>query len=234
VQAVSMCLCFDNLTGRVWPELISRHNELALVQHARVTEQFLLGKIKSGGTPLTAAGTLGAAREILGQVDKVASGLRYMDRISPEAPLRTIFPYWLRDMVRADIAYQMPGDGLDKTMALADSELNSWFRARNINPTWSLEGPTGAPVPTVGNIASTGVGFPATIEWDIFAEGTFLLLDGGTLDLGVIRDGTNVANNTYCEFTESFYQVAKVGGNSVHVTSTIQANGQASALADVA
>ena len=233
VQAVSMCLCFDNLTGRVWPELISRHNELALIQHARVTEQFLLGKIKAGGTAVAASGVLGAAREILGQVDKVASALRYRNRIAPDAPLRAIFPFWLRDMVRADIAYQMPGDGLSSTMALADSELNGWFRARNINATWTLESVATAPVPTLGAIADTTAGFPATVEWDIFAEGTFLLLDGGTLDLGVIRDGTNVKNNTYCEFTESFYQVAKIGGDSVHVTSTIMANGQASALADL-
>ena len=84
----------------------------------------------------------------------------------------------------------------------------------------------------MGNIAKVDAGFPATVEWDLFAEGTFLLLDGGTLDLGVIRDGTNVKNNTYCEFTESFYQVAKVGGDSVHVTSTISASGQAAALVD--
>ena len=55
----------------------------------------------------------------------------------------------------------------------------------------------------------------------MFAEGTWLVLDGGTLDLGVIRDSTHVANNTYCEFTESFYNVARVGGESVHVTSTL-------------
>ena len=56
----------------------------------------------------------------------------------------------------------------------------------------------------------------------MFAEGTWLVLDGGTLDLGVIRDSTHVANNTYCEFTESFYNVAHVGGESVHVTSTLE------------
>lgn len=234
VEAVSMCLCFDNLTTRVYPELIARHNELALIQWARISEQRLLSKIRAGATTtITATGVLGAAREILGQVDKVAAGLRYRNRLAPNQPLRAIFPYWLKDMVRTDVSYQMPGDGFEDTLQLADAALNSWFRARNINVTWSMEARYGSTaVPAVANIASNVAGYPATIEWDLFAEGTFLVLDGGTLDLGVIRDSTHVANNTYCEFAESWSNVVKIGGDSIHVTSTLSVNGQAAALVD--
>jgi hypothetical protein len=234
VEALSMCLCFDNLTTRVFPELVAAHNDLALVQWARLTEQRLLAKIEAAATStITATGVLGAAREILGQVDKVAAALRYRNRLAPNQPLRAIFPSWLRDMVRADVAYQMPGDGFENTLALADNALNGWFRSRNINVTWSLEAAAGnTAVPTLANIATTNGGFPATVEWDLFAEGTFLMLDGGTLDLGVIRDSTHVASNTYCEFAESWLEVVRIGGESVHVTSTISANGQAAALQD--
>lgn len=234
VQAVSMCLCFDNLTPRIWPELIAAHNDLALVQQARVIEQFLLNQIKAAGTAYTATGVLGAARDILGQVDAAAAALRYKHRLGPTQPLRVIFPSWLKDMVRADIAMQMPGDGLSDTLTLADSALDAWFRARRINITWSLEGPASAPVPTLANIANIADGFPDTIEWDMFIEGTFLVLDAGTLDLGVIRDSTHVANNTYCEFAESFYALTQVGGESVHFTSTISATGAAAALQNTA
>jgi hypothetical protein len=237
LEAVSVCMCFDNLTGRVFPELVKAHNDLALVQHARSTEQFFLSKLKSGATKLvTAAQTLGAAREILGQVDKVCSVLRYRNRISPSQSFRVIMPYWIHDMIRADISYQMPGDGLQDVMALADSVLDRWFSSRNVNITWSMEGSYQAPVPDWGSgtwaLTTTG-GFPATVEWDVFAEGTWMVLDGGTLDLGVIRDSTHVANNTYCEFTESFYNLAHLGGESVHVTSTIKPTGGASALVAV-
>ncbi|HVQ18454.1 MAG TPA: major capsid protein, partial [Actinomycetes bacterium] len=89
LEAVSVCMCFDNLTGRVFPELIAAHNKLALVQHARSTEQFFLSKLKLGATEtITATQTLGAAREILGQVDKVTSVLRYRNRISPTQSFR--------------------------------------------------------------------------------------------------------------------------------------------------
>jgi hypothetical protein len=236
LEAVTMCLCFDNLTGRVFPELVARHNELALIQHARVTEQFMLEKIFDQSThQITAAGTLAAAPDILTQVDRVAAALRYRNRISPTQSFRVIFPYWLKDMIRSDLAMRMPGDG-GTNFTAADNLLDGWFRARNINVTWSLEthqsAGAGSLPKDIGNLASNCDGWPTTVEWDMFAEGTWLVLDGGTLDLGVIRDSSHVANNTYCEFTESFYNVTRVGGESVHVTSTIKPTGSAADLSD--
>jgi hypothetical protein len=239
LEAVSVCMCFDNLTGRVFPELIRAHNDLALVQHARSTEQFFLSKLKLGAThTYTANQTLGAAREILAQVDKVASVLRYRNRISPSQSFRVVMPYWIHDMIRADISYQMPGDGLNDVMALSEAKLNQWFSARNVNITWSMETAWDAPAPSWddgdnADTLTTTSGFPASVEWDMFAEGTWLVLDGGTLDLGVIRDSSHVANNTYCEFTESFYNLAHMGGESVHIKSNLKPTGAASDLVAV-
>jgi hypothetical protein len=74
--------------------------------------------------------------------------------------------------------------------------------------------------------------FTDTFVWYLFAEGTFLFLDGGTLDLGIIRDSTLVGTNDYKMFVETFEGVAKVGVESIKVTSTISVNGAAAALRD--
>jgi hypothetical protein len=74
--------------------------------------------------------------------------------------------------------------------------------------------------------------FPDTFVWYLFAEGSFLFLDGGTLDLGVIRDSTLVGTNDYKMFVETFENVALVGVESLQVTSTINVNGVAAALRD--
>lgn len=74
--------------------------------------------------------------------------------------------------------------------------------------------------------------FTDTFIWYLFAEGTFLFLDGGTLDLGIIRDSTLVGTNDYKMFVETFEGVAKVGVESLKVTSTISVNGAAAALRD--
>ena len=59
-----------------------------------------------------------------------------------------------------------------------------------------------------------------------------MFLDGGTLDLGVIRDSTLVGTNDYTMFVETFENVALVGVESLQVTSTINVNGVAAALRD--
>jgi hypothetical protein len=74
--------------------------------------------------------------------------------------------------------------------------------------------------------------FPDTFVWYLFSEGSFLFLDGGTLDLGVIRDSTLVGTNDYKMFVETFENVALVGVESLQVTSTINVNGVAAALRD--
>jgi hypothetical protein len=57
-----------------------------------------------------------------------------------------------------------------------------------------------------------------------------LFLDGGTLDLGIIRDSTLVGTNDYKMFIETFESVAKVGIESLKVTSTFTVKGTAAAL----
>jgi hypothetical protein len=76
------------------------------------------------------------------------------------------------------------------------------------------------------------VEFADSFTWYLFAEGTFLFLDGGTLDLGIIRDSSLVGTNDYKMFVETFEGVAKVGVEGLVITSTISVNGVAAALRD--
>jgi hypothetical protein len=140
-----------------------------------------------------------------------------------DAPLRAIVPGWVKDAMVADLALAMPGDG---TLA-AGAEIDGYVSSRNINLTVSLDqnvfGAQGA---------AALVEFPDSFTWYLFAEGSFLFLDGGTLDLGIIRDSTLVGTNDYKMFVETFEGVAFVGVESLAVTSTIAVNGVAAALRD--
>ena len=218
IEALTLSLTFGNIQARVFPEWVKANNDLALVAQARFAELNLLTKIKAAGTAVTAAGTLGAARDWLAQVDAVAAGYRYRHRLKGSTSLRVIAPEWVKTMLRADLTMQMPGDGTEDTFGLTDAKINSWFRVRNINVTWAIDDVDAAH--TFAQGAGAFVNFQTGFEWDIFAEGTFLVLDGGTLDLGIIRDSTLVGKNDYMEFTETFENVVKIGVESVHVTST--------------
>lgn len=219
LEAIPLCLTFGNMGARAYPELVERHTELAMVAHARFAETRLLTRIGSLSTAVTSTSKLGAARDVFALVDQAAAGYRNRHRIDVNAPLRAIFPEWFKNALRADLIKQLPGDGNEDTFGLAENKINSWFKLRNINVTWTMDGESGQMFGTqaVGALSP----FPTNVIWYLFAEGTFLFLDGGTLDLGLVRDSTLNSTNDYKIFLETFEGVAKVGVESLRVTTPV-------------
>ena len=221
-DAVTLQLQFGNLMTRAYPELIARHNELGLIQHAREAEGQILTRLTALSTAVTSTSLIGVARDYLVQLGRAAANYRGRHRLEADAPLRVIAPSWVKDAMAADLALSMPGDNLLNAYA----EIEGFIASRGINMTWTIDSFTD----------SQGSGamneFADTFTWYIFAEGTFLFLDGGTLDLGIIRDSSLTGTNDYKMFVETFEGVAKVGVESLKVVSTISVNGAAAALRD--
>jgi len=223
-DAVTLQLQFGNLMTRAYPELIARHNELALVQHAREAEDNLLSKIGNASTAVTTTSLIGFGRDFLVQIRRAATAYRSRHRIDPKTNLKAIIPAWVYSAMAADLTLSMPGDG---TLSVSESEINGYLANVNVTLTPTLDG-------TVFGSQSAGalLEFPDSFVWYLFAEGTFLFLDGGTLDLGIIRDSSLVGTNDYKMFVETFENVAFVGIEALKITSTISVNGVAAALRD--
>jgi chemotaxis protein histidine kinase CheA len=222
-DAVTLQMQFGNLATRAYPELIARHNELGLIQHSREAEQYLLSKIAAGSTAVTTTSLIGFGRDMLVQLGRAAAAYRSRHRLEADAPLRAILPSWVKDAMAADLTLSMPGD----STLNAYSEIDGYMAARGVVASYSLDqnvyGAQGA---------AALLEFADSFTWYLFSEGTFLFLDGGTLDLGIIRDSSLVGTNDYKMFVETFEGVAKVGIESLAITSTISVNGVAAALRD--
>jgi hypothetical protein len=231
IEAIPLCLTFGNLVSRTYPELVERHTELAMVWHARYAEVRLLTRIGALSTSVSAPSELGAARDIFNQVDQAAAAYRSRHRLDSKAPLRVIFPEWFKNALRVDLTKQLPGDGQDVTFNLADADINRWFASRQINVTWHIDGET----TQIFGAQEAGdlLAFPANVIWYLFAEGTFLFLDGGELDLGLVRDSTLNGTNDYKIFLETFEGVAKVGIEALRVTSALALTGASSGTVDL-
>ena len=227
-DAVTLQLQFGNLLTRAYPELIARHNELGLIQHAREAEGNLLTNIGTASTAVTSTSVVGLGRDFLVQIGRAAAAYRARHRLEADAPLRAILPAWLKDAMAADLTLSMPGD----STLNAYGEIDAYIASRGINASYALDVAGGT---SAFSAQSSGAmnEFPDTFIWYLFAEGTFLFLDGGTMDLGIIRDSTLVGTNDYKMFVETFENVAKVGVESLKITSTINVNGTASALRDL-
>ena len=223
-DAVTLQLQFGNLMTRAYPELIARHNELALVQHAREAEVNLITKIGAASTAVTSGTILGFGRDFLVSVRKAAVAYRSRHRIAPTTQLKAIVPDWIFDAMASDLAIAMPGDN---TIAVGRSEIEGYLAQSNVSlvasPDLNYYGAQGATALTE---------WKDSFVWYLFAEGTFLFLDGGTLDLGIIRDSSLVGTNDYKMFVETFEGIAKVGIESLAITQTVNVNGVAAALRD--
>jgi hypothetical protein len=207
VDAIVKCITVGNFQAKFNPEFWRSRLDLLQVEHDREAEQVLFAQIQAEATDVSWAATEGGtAKEALRALDRAVAGLRSRHRISRSTTMNWIAPDWLRDALRSSLTNQAPGDMFDPYSA-ADSTISNFFANRNIRPIWS-------PDLQVFSAQAAGAlaGFPTTATTVVYPEGTFVFLDGGSLDLGIeITDSTLNATNDRQAFAETFEGLVKRG-----------------------
>ena len=230
VDAIVKCLEFGNYRQRFFPEQVAAYMQLAAVAHAREAENRMLTAIGAGSTTVNAGQLLGTTRDVLATLDRAIAAMENRHRVK-SLPLRFVAPDWLHDMIRADLTRQMPVGTLDETLAIADAKIDAWFRMRGVNVTWTMDGESGQ----VFGLQGDGplIGWPSTVITYLYPEGSWLFLDGGQLDLGIVRDSTLNSTNDFQMFAETFEAVHFHGVESLRITMDVCPDGSASALVDI-
>lgn len=223
VSIIYHCVEFGNLQARTFPEQVAQFNELVLAAHARVAETNLLDGISGASTQVTAVEVAGATATLLGQMIIAAAGYRSRNRMGEDAPLRVLAPSWIVDAMQVDVLRSQFAR-FDSDQATFEGEL----RKRNITISWYLDSPTTASPSQIFAAQDDGVliTFPTHANWFLFAEGSFMFLDGGTLELGIVRDSVLNSTNDFQIFGETFENIAYLGIESLEVVSAFCANGQ--------
>ena len=143
--------------------------------------------------------------------------------------LRVVLPSWLADEMRSDLAREAPGSTAER-LRTADAEIDAFIAARSMNVTWWDDDPlTGFGAQGDGAL----VGWPAIAQALIFAEGSWLHVDGGTLDLGIIRDTITMQTNDAVSFAETFESVALVGPESLALSLSVCPDGTTAGPVDI-
>lgn len=246
VDAIYQCLTFSNFSTRFDPEWMAAVIRAQQIWHARFAENRLLTRITTDSKVVYSTQLLGAARDALWTLDHMIAYYRNVHRLNGNTPLRLIAPRWMLDMLRADITYQMVGDGL-QSLAVTDAEIAAWFTARNVRITWHLDGIDPAdittpdpdiPVPaqfyTTLATGSPVPGFPDAVSTLLFREGDWLHLDGGTLDLGTVRDSTLNGQNRFQTFSENWEGLAFRGIETFQLVMRLNPTGASAATVSTA
>lgn len=253
VYSVYTSLQFANLTARTFPEQVEVNIRLANALAARSADTQMLNYITGWSTLLTFAKTFGTARQLLAQFEHMAAYYRNVNRMDPAVVLRLGIPAWVINAMRGDYISTFIGGG--DGWSLSDEELNSWFQDRHILPFFYWDGPSDISqlFPNVGSGAiNTGgvnnatpvavpdypgqgasTSFRTKVVSFMWAEGTWLNLTTGELNLGLVRDSILNSQNRFRNFEEIWETPAFVGLQSLRCVHTVASDGTYGAAASV-
>lgn len=221
IEAIYACIQHGNFGARTWPERVANLADLLAAQHAKVAEIELLDGLSDLSTAVTEAAVYGATSSLLQAILVASAAMRSRHRMRPETRLRAILPAWTIDLLVADMVHT-PYDRFERSREGVTALLST---IGGVQASFYLDGPTGAGQIFGAQNAGALLEFPDTVVWYLFPEGTFLFLDGGELDLGIVRDSVLNSTNDFQIFMETFEGIAKVGIESLEITSTVCPSG---------
>lgn len=224
VDSIYHCLEWGNLGSRAWPERVAQFTDVVMAAWARLAESNILNKMKAGSTQVTAAGATygyGALSDLTSQILAAAAGYRSRYRMDPNARFRFVAAAWVRDLLLSDLINAQ----FDRFAIQGYAGVESFLREHGVDPVWTLDEETnGAQVFGPQN-AGALLTFPDEVKWFLFPEGTWIFLDAGVLELGIVRDSVLNAENLFQVFGESFETIAQIGYQSLEVTSALCPDG---------
>lgn len=243
IYSTYLCLEFSNMSARFDNEWVDATTQSSMVAWARFAENQLLSRMASGSKIIVGEHMLGAVRDVLVNFDRIAAYYRNRHRLNDEVALHMLAPRWLIDLLRSDMAMQMPSASINELFNVAKATLEGWFRTRNINVSWHLDGLAGATVSGItypnqfyADLVAGGTvpEYPTSVDTLLWREGDWLFLDGGTLDLGLVRDSTLNLRNRYQTFVETFEGVAFIGKECLRLILPIRPSGASTGTVDPA
>jgi len=221
-----LCITNSILQNTAYPELTARVVRGALAAHAHRISAKSIAKMVAGSTvvaPFAAQG--GGVAPVLNAVELGVEDYRYKHRMPRGATLEAVFPAWVFGALRADLAFRSGLDALDVT----DAMIRAWFTARGIVPQFVYDWQD-----TTLGAATAAAAWPTTLQFMLYAAGTWVRGMGEVISLDTVYDSAGLAQNEYVGlFTEEKLLVAKLGHDSRLYTVPISANGVTAAQATI-
>jgi hypothetical protein len=231
LECYGICLTAGNLTDDAYPEATANFLRLLMSAHAHAMNQRIISTMVSLSSAVVSGGdfagttSLPAYNQIVGGVALGALDYRARYGMCADDVLEVVMPYWVAGAIAADLGWRS-GDTGD-LLAVTLSEINGYFAAKNVRVQWVNDWQVRASgFPGFGTAMTA---WPSSVDILMYAAGTFLLGNGLTLDLGVVRDSTlNAENDHTAAWSEECHLVARVGHESRQYRIGFSVNGAAS------
>lgn len=216
LDAVGLCITAGNLMDRAYPEQIQWFLNRAMRAYERNSAARQLTAVLADTVASTIAASFGTGSAVISALLLEANDYRQIHGLCAGEVLDVTAPYWLTDMIKADIARQqgtLNGVGSLPT----DADVDSFFAAANLNLKY---------IDHWQYFTHPAIVWPATVQVLISYPGSYVRFDGGRLDIGVVRDSTlNKTNDYTAVWFEEFYCVGRRGPQGRLVTVNVCASG---------
>lgn len=212
LECYGICLTAGNLADSAYPEATRNFLSLLMAAHSHAANFRYLSQMAALSTNVGAVGTAGAgtAAPLLGAVELAAIDYRTKYGMCDDDVLEVVLPTWTLGTIRSDLAKRT---GVSDLMAVTDAQIAAWFDARGVRVQFVSDYQVRAS--GLPGQASAITAWPTTVEFMIYAAGTFLRGNGMTLDLGVVRDSTlNAVNDHTAAWMEECHLIARFGHES--------------------
>jgi hypothetical protein len=221
-----ICITAGNFTTDAWPEQLANFLRLVMAAHAHRVNTRVIAQMAAGSIPVTgyAVTGIGTAVPVLNSIEMQVVDYRTKYAMSDGAVLEAIFPNWIKAMIRADLAKRKGWDSPDAAFNISDAEIATWFTLRNIAvqfvQDWQVRGAS-----QFGQTTAI-TAWPSSVQFMLYAAGTWVKGNGLSLDLGIVRDSTLNATNDYtAAWSEDCWLTAMIGHESRLITVPICSNG---------
>ena len=218
VGSISKCVTFDNLNFRVFPEQVRDMLRRVQIEFAKAKEVFYLNRLDQFASnvdiPASQANPYGSGRSFFG--DLMASSHNYRKRNNMD--IDDLLDVWVPTVVEPNLAIDMTNDPNMSALGTIQSGPGGNLaqvlaqRAR-LNVMYYYYDATEAGFPNSGHNQAAGAWnpIPKNIRTYMYAPGAVVRLDGGTLDLGIVRDSVLNGDNDLQMFSEQWIEMANPG-----------------------
>jgi hypothetical protein len=229
LDVYGICLTAGNLANDAYPEATANTLKLLMAAHDHAVNANLIAQMLTLSTAAISisggAATDAAAPRIFNAAALAAVDTRERYGMCIDDVLEIVLPQWVREVIRADLAWKA---GVE-LLAVGNAEIDSYFLARNVRPQWvddwQVRGTS-----QFGN-ATAMTAWPTTVDFLMYPAGTFLHGNGMSLDLGVVRDSIlNETNDHTAAWSEEAHLIARVGHESRRYRVGFNVNGSTSTL----
>lgn len=229
LECYGICLSAGNLANDAYPEATQHMIRLLMAAHDHAINARLISLMVAGSSAVTSisggAATDAAAPRLYNAVGLAAADYRERYGMCLDDVLEVVFPAWVREVIRGDLAWKA---GVELP-AVTNAEIDSYFTARNVRVQWVDDWQVRG-AGQFGN-ATAMTAWPTTVDFLLYAAGTFVHGNGMSLDLGVVRDSVlNETNDHTALWSEECHLIARVGHESRQYRVAFNVNGSTSAL----